>query len=67
MNKMVNDTFIGDTITEVPKEKTRAEKNKEWMLVNKAAFERAQHAHMCCTPSRADAFLVETYSNGGPF
>lgn len=66
MTKISQAEFEAATIMEVPPVKTREQRLEEWKNQNRAAYQAAQRSCCICTPSRAEALLVEQYEGNGP-
>jgi hypothetical protein len=56
--------FEGDTITKIEKPKTRSQQITEWRMAHQKEYENACHEANCtCTPTRAQALIMEQYNH----
>jgi hypothetical protein len=65
---MFNDTTTAGAseaaVDQAPtKPKTRPERIADWRKENRAAYEAARNAHVCCTPSRQQMILFDQWEN----
>ena len=64
MNDTVKATLVGDPVdSPLAPPKTRAERVLDWRKENSTAYRKAQDACCVCTPTRAQALLVEQWDN----
>jgi hypothetical protein len=66
MTKIKQSDFIGDTITKVEKPKSYMQKLREFRNENEEAYLKACDARCVCSPSRAEALLIEKYEGVTP-